>query len=163
MSKSLHLDNGDSAFPHLSLSATQTLITQNVWFPVSLEVHTFLCLLCTSCHSQEVWFPATHSSRHFFVHAHYLPAVTASGFAVAKSTSQQYLQLTLSKGGNNSNNRSFKTLQKINHGEINQRPMNILKPEKVTSYLHVSTPPLIFMMFQVIYNNLYQTKDRCMS
>ena len=55
-----------SAFPHLSLSATQTLITHNVWFPVSLEVHTFLCLLCTSCHLQEVWFPATHSSGHFF-------------------------------------------------------------------------------------------------
>ena len=141
MSKSLHLDNGDSAFPHLSLLATQTLITQNMWFPVSLEVHTFLCLLCTSCHSQEVWFPATHSSRHIFVHAHYLPAITASGFTVAKSTSQQYLQLILSKGGNNSNNRSFKMLQKINHGEINHRPMNILKPEKVTSYLHVLTPP----------------------
>ena len=31
-------------FPHLSLSASRTLITQNVWLPVSLEVPAFLCL-----------------------------------------------------------------------------------------------------------------------
>ena len=34
------------AFPHLSLSASRAemLITQNVWFPVSLEAPAFLCL-----------------------------------------------------------------------------------------------------------------------
>ena len=32
------------AFPHLFLSATRTLITQNVWFTVRLEVPALLCL-----------------------------------------------------------------------------------------------------------------------
>ena len=38
---------------HLSLSATGTLNTQNVWFPVSLKVSAFLCLFMRcriSCH-----------------------------------------------------------------------------------------------------------------
>ena len=44
MSKSLHLDNGDSAFPHLSLSATQTLINTTRRLP--------------SCHSPRSECPA---------------------------------------------------------------------------------------------------------
>ena len=46
-------------FPHLSLSASRTLITQNVWLPVSLEVPAFLCLSIDAHCLQDSWFPAT--------------------------------------------------------------------------------------------------------
>ena len=50
VSKRLHLDAEIPAFPALSLSATLTLITQNVLFPVSLTVSTFLCLPVEPCY-----------------------------------------------------------------------------------------------------------------
>ena len=37
------------AFPQFFLSDTWTLITQNVWFPISLHVPAFLCLSVCVC------------------------------------------------------------------------------------------------------------------
>ena len=42
------------AFSHLSFSESQNLITQYVWFPVSLEVPTFFCLPMNICCLQDV-------------------------------------------------------------------------------------------------------------
>ena len=41
------------AFPRLSLSACRILISQKVWFPVSLEVPAFLCLPLDFCCLQQ--------------------------------------------------------------------------------------------------------------
>ena len=42
------------AFLHFSLSAAETLITQNVWFPVSLKIPAFLCLPVDPHYLQDV-------------------------------------------------------------------------------------------------------------
>lgn len=42
VSKMLHLNAEDSGLLPLFLSASRTLITQNVWFPVSLKIPAFL-------------------------------------------------------------------------------------------------------------------------
>lgn len=57
------------AFPHLSLSTAQTLITQNVWFPISPEAPAFFLsahglLLFTICMISCRLAPCPHFSVH---------------------------------------------------------------------------------------------------
>ena len=62
MSKSLYMDARDSHFSPFSffcLWLGWTLITPNMWFPVSLKVPTFLCLPMDPRCLQDSWFPAT--------------------------------------------------------------------------------------------------------
>ena len=55
MSNRLHSDARDSSLSH----CLPPVITQNMWFPISPEIPTFLCLPVDSCCLQDGWFPAT--------------------------------------------------------------------------------------------------------
>ena len=55
MSNRLHSDAGDSSLSH----CLPPVITLNVWFPISLEIQTFLYLPMDPCCLQDGWFPAT--------------------------------------------------------------------------------------------------------
>ena len=64
-------------FPHLSLSASRTLITQNVWLPVSLEVPAFLyygLLLFIGCYlpAVTILFLKTEALHYSVLHLSYI-------------------------------------------------------------------------------------------